>query len=147
MTWILDRNSLIRLRNADAHLQTLFGFVSSHYSFPFVILETNRDKKAQEAAFREGKSHAHFGLSPHNYLPSLGLDAAPYPVNWDDIDGFKRFHDLVQAASVVVNVPIVWGGTFTNLVDMPHYELANWRQLALKYDPETLTLLDQHAQN
>lgn len=87
------------------------------------IICGERDKFAQEKAFSEGKSKAHWGSSKHNYRPSLAVDVMPYPINWDDLDGLREFAGFVLGVAAVMQIPVRWGGHFKNFFDGPHFEL------------------------
>lgn len=131
--------------NAHFDLQRVLDLAIQRYDF--TILCTHRNKADQEKAKAEGKSNAHFGASPHNFVPAVAADIAPYPVNWGDTGtaeqrhaALKRFHDLslvmLQCAKEL-NVPLRWGGdwdgnpvTPNKLNDLPHFELDPWRSYA-----------------
>ena len=48
------------------------------------ILEGHRNAAKQQEAFLAGKSKAQWPYSKHNKLPSMAVDVAPYPIDWDD---------------------------------------------------------------
>ena len=62
----------------------------------FTILETYRDRERQEQMFEEGRSTLRWPHSKHNQNPSLAVDIAPYPIDWDDLTRFYRLMGLVQ---------------------------------------------------
>ncbi len=69
-------------------------------------------------------TNAKAGQSPHNYNPSFAFDIAFIGVNKKVIwtaKYFKMFADCIK--SDVVS----WGGNFKSLVDMPHFELKDWK--------------------
>ncbi len=98
----------------------------------FVILDAQRGRAEQERAFAEKKSRAHFGQSAHNYSPAIAMDIVPYPVDWSDTKRFRDLHAVIMRIAEEQGTPITWGGNFTSLVDMPHYELKPWREWAKK---------------
>jgi hypothetical protein len=95
------------------------------------ILEGHRGKVAQNEAVRTGHSHIRWPNGNHNSFPSRAVDAAPYPIDWDDTERFVRFAYYVLGVAAGMGIPIRWGGdwdgdwdmTDQRLVDMPHYEL------------------------
>ena len=103
----------------------------------FMILDAQRGRAAQERAFAQGFSKVHYGDSAHNWSPSVALDVAPYPVDWNDK---KRFVDLAQKLILPIakelNIPIRWlgdpngDGNIADGWDFPHYELTPWRTFA-----------------
>ena len=55
------------------------------------IMCGHRPELAQQQAFEAGLSKLQFPESKHNQEPSLAVDAAPYPIDWNDY----RFTRLV----------------------------------------------------
>lgn len=102
-------------------------------SFDFTVICGVRDKANQETAYRDKKSKARFGQSPHNFEPALAFDAVPYPIDWNDTKRFKAMAEVMKAAAVKVGVKITWGGDFKSFTDMPHFELTGWQSM-----PKTL---------
>lgn len=100
-----------------------------------LVLDSQRGRKAQEEAFHKGNSRAHFGQSAHNWSPAIALDVVPSPLNWNDIDAFKKLGATITAKAKVLGIPISWGGTWRTLRDYPHYELTPWREYAAKSKP------------
>lgn len=89
----------------------------------FTIICGYRGEDEQEKAFREGKSKAHFGQSKHNFNPSMAVDLAPYPTNWNDIGRFKKLANVILKTANQHGVKIIWGGNFLSFKDYPHFEL------------------------
>jgi peptidoglycan L-alanyl-D-glutamate endopeptidase CwlK len=66
----------------------------------------------------------------------VALDVVPYPIDWNNLPRFKALSAFVLAKAAALNVPIVWGGNWPKLKDMPHYELGpSWRTWAAKSKP------------
>lgn len=61
--------------------------------------------------------------SMHNYSPSLAVDIAPYPIDWNDLKRFKEMADVVKKAAEKLGVKIAWGGDWKSFKDYPHVEL------------------------
>lgn len=98
-------------------------------TFDFSVLCGHRSKAAQQAAVKNGVSRAAFPTSKHNQWPSLAIDVAPYPINWNDI---SRFHSLwrgfCEAAEDLrrkgkISSHFAWGGDWQNFKDYPHIEI------------------------
>lgn len=106
----------------------------------FRVLDSTRGEKAQEKAFREGKSKAHFGQSAHNYEPAIAVDLFPAPYSWNDLPAFDNLSKVVLRIAKEQKVPIRWGGdwnqdgdkTRNDGWDKPHYELTPWRTWSKK---------------
>ena len=67
----------------------------------------------------------------HNECPSMAVDVAPYPVDWEDLDKFRYFAGWVLGIASQRKVRVRWGGNWKQdhklssegFIDMPHYEL------------------------
>lgn len=126
--------SATRLAQAHPDLQKVLVEALQH--FDFMIVETNRTREDQEKAFATGKSRAHYGQSPHDFMPALAADCAPLPLDWNNTAAFDALAVVMETASKTVDVAIVWGGCgkdgWERIVDKPHFQLANWKELAAK---------------
>ena len=124
-----------RANLAGAHplLQKLFNEVIK--DIDCTVLDSQRDRQAQERAFKLGHSKAHFGQSAHNWSPAIAVDVVPFPLDWEDTASFRRLAKVVLSKAKELQIPIEWGGSWTGLVDMPHYELSPWRDWAKKSKP------------
>lgn len=122
MTFKLSKKSQERLETCDDRLITIVSDVLK--VMDITILCGHRGKEEQEKAFSEGKSRAHFGQSKHNSYPSLAVDIAPYPINWDVKDPrWNIMCDLVLYVAERYGIKVRLGRDFTNLKDYPHVEL------------------------
>jgi len=69
--------------------------------------------------------------SKHNYLPSLAVDVAPYPIDWNNIQRFKDMAKSYIESAKEEGIKIVWGADWDmdgdikehKLIDYPHFEL------------------------
>lgn len=121
--------SLRRLETCHPSLQELCQEVIVHVDFS--VLCGYRNEEEQEQAVREGKSRVHYPDSKHNQMPSLAVDVAPYPVDWNDPARFARLYGHFERIAFQRRIPIRWGGDWNNnfrtkderLIDMPHIEL------------------------
>ncbi len=86
------------------------------------IICGHRDEAAQTAAYELGMSKLKWPNSKHNYTPSRATDVVPYPLNWQDLEAFKRLALVVKNAATNLGILIEWGGDWT-FRDMPHYQL------------------------
>lgn len=124
-----SEGSLAKLRTCDPRLRALFEAVIRE--FDCVILEGHRDQATQDKAFAEGKSKLRWPQGKHNTVPSLAVDAAPYPIDWKDRERFTYFAGVVKGMSFIMGIPIRWGGDWdrdTELAnndfdDLPHFEI------------------------
>lgn len=96
----------------------------------FSLICGYRGKVEQERAFKSGASRAHFGHSPHNFKPARAFDILPYPFEgWHVITPFEQRGQVIMRVAQRIGVPLTWGKTFSGIVDYPHFELKNWRDL------------------
>ena len=72
--------SMQNLSECHPDLQRLFSEVIKHYDC--TIIEGHRGENRQQEAFHAGKSKLEWPDSNHNQVPSVALDASPYPVSW-----------------------------------------------------------------
>ena len=118
-----------RLNTCHPDLQALCELVIENYDF--TVLEGFRSSARQDDLFRQGKSKLRGGQSKHNSDPSLAVDIAPYPIDWEDT---RRFYFLLghikQAAyelGIKIRLGADWNGNneFKDQVfhDLPHVEL------------------------
>ena len=86
-------------------------------------------------AFLRGNSKVQFPNSKHNSLPSLAVDAAPYPIDWNDKKRFALFAGFVLGIAATKGIRLRWGGDWNmNYItldnrfdDLPHFELVQER--------------------
>lgn len=120
-----SQSSKDNLAKAHPDLQKLFNEVIKEVDCR--VLDSVRDKAAQELAFNKGNSKAHFGQSPHNYFPSFGVDVVPWPLDWDDLASFRALAKVVKAKIAELGLAIDWGGDWKSFRDYPHWEVRNWK--------------------
>jgi peptidoglycan L-alanyl-D-glutamate endopeptidase CwlK len=118
--------SLERLSECHVFLQELMLYAIRNSKQDFSILCGYRDQEAQEKAFKEKKSLAKWGQSKHNQFPSLAIDIAPYPINWNDIERFDKLGNYIINCFEELNfkdIKLTWGKYFKNLIDWGHFEI------------------------
>lgn len=113
-----SERSLKNLAEVHVSLQKIFSEVIKRIDC--VILWGYRGKEDQEKAFSEGDSELHYPHSKHNKIPSLAVDCAPYPIDWNDFASFKELGKIVLEEAKNLNIKIRWGAEWG---DYPHYEL------------------------
>lgn len=94
----------------------------------FSVLCGYRGREEQERVFAEGKSKAQFGQSPHNKSPSLAVDLAPWPIDWENKQRFAELNDLMQRVAARLGVELEWGGNWKRFKDLPHWEIKGWNK-------------------
>jgi len=97
----------------------------------FVVLCGHRTPAEQQELYKQGRAtkgrivtHVD-GIkkkSKHNYLPSLAMDLAPYPIDWNDLERFKKLADIIMRIAKENATPLEWGGAW-KMKDYPHFQL------------------------
>lgn len=125
------KTSQSRLKTCHPDLQLLMLEVIKLYDFS--VLEGERTLEQQQKYFKEGKSKLD-GInkkSKHQNSPSLAIDIAPYPIDWNDKNRFYYLAGLVMAKASDLGIKIRWGSDWDmdsdfkdqNFYDLPHFEL------------------------
>ena len=138
-----------RLLTVHDSLAQLVRFAATHTRLQ--VITGYRDQAEQEQAYTDGKSKAHWLQSPHNYLLSFAVDIAPLSVDrngkdfidWGNAEAFETLAQMIVAKGKAAGVDVLWGGDWNrngvsrahgdkgeHLVDLPHLELAHWRETA-----------------
>lgn len=115
-----------RLKECHEDIQSVLRAVI--HDFDFSVLCGYRGEEEQNKAYDDGKSTLKYPQSKHNRMPSMAVDIAPYPINWNDE---KRFHELagrVLETAALMGIVMKWGGHWKTLKDLPHFELAIKRE-------------------
>lgn len=122
------KKSKEQLATCHPALQRLFNEVIKHHDC--TIIEGHRSNENQIKAFNSGKSKIKSG-GKHNQIPSLAIDATPWPIDWNDKARFYHFAGKVQGIAQMMHIKLRWGGDWdcdNNLkdqrfFDLPHFEL------------------------
>jgi len=116
------------LLTCDKRLQSLMNACIEETDFSIIC--GTRGKKEQDAAYAAKLTKLKYPHSKHNRLPSMAVDIAPYPIDWQDVQRFKDLAKIVLRKAKEMKIPIRWGGDFNcngieddSFVDMPHYEI------------------------
>ena len=116
-----------QLETCHKDLRRLFDRVIE--SWDCTILEGHRSQERQAKLRAEGKSKVQ--ISKHNYRPSLAVDVAPYPIDWEDTERFIEFGLYVLQVARDLGLSIRWGGDWDgdgdisdqNFNDYVHFEI------------------------
>lgn len=111
------KTSQDKLNTCHPDLQRLMNEVIKLYDF--TILEGERTLQQQQTYFKEGKSKLD-GVkkkSKHQNKPSLAVDIAPFPIDWNDTKRFYFLAGLVMAKADELGIKIRWGGSWNGSFD------------------------------
>jgi len=81
-----------------------------------------RGEEEQNEAYNNKRSKLKFPQSKHNKKPSLAVDLAPYPIDWNNINRFERMCGIIEGIAKLHNINIRLGRDFS-FKDYPHVEL------------------------
>lgn len=130
-----SQTSLNRLHTCHEDLQLIFKRVVQRRDC--TILQGHRTQDEQNQVFADNKSKVEWPNSKHNSFPSMAVDVAPYPIDWNDRGRFYMFAGYVQAiaeemlATGLINHSLRYGGDWDSdtdtddqkFHDLPHFEL------------------------
>lgn len=119
--------SINKLATCDERLQEILMEVVRHYDC--TILEGHRSIERQAALYASGRSKVKLGK--HNADPSLAVDVAPYPVDWEDRERFLSFGSFLKGVALTKGIKIRWGADWDSdwdfqdqtFDDLVHFEL------------------------
>ena len=125
------KTSTDRLATCHPKLQELFNEVIKNYDCS--ILQGERTKEEQDEYFRTGRSKVQYPNSKHNSSPSMAVDVAPYPIDWQNTNRFYHFAGYVEGVARSMGVELRWGGDWDSdkdfsdqtFNDLPHFEIRN----------------------
>ena len=97
----------------------------------FTVLCGHRGEAEQQDAFHKGMSKVQFPNSKHNTRPSLAVDIAPYPIDWNNTERFVHLIGIIRGIAHMKGIEIRTGidwdcdGDITDhsFMDYPHWEL------------------------
>lgn len=121
-----SEKSLKKLRSCDPRLIAVFMKVIE--KMDCMILFGFRGEEEQNEAFRNRASKLKWPDSKHNKTPSLAVDVAPYPLDWQDKERFIRFAFYVLGVADAMGIPLRWGGDWDGDMiaddwDLVHFEV------------------------
>lgn len=118
--------SLDKLETCHPDLIRLMTAALNSSPMDFSVICGYRSEKEQNKAYKEGKSQVQYPHGKHNKIPSMAVDIAPYPINWDDIEAFKQLGEHIKKIAKDLDISVWWGADWKTFKDYPHYELLSW---------------------
>jgi len=120
------------LNTCDVRLRSVCDIVVVEYDIAILPLGGHRGRAEQERLFAEGKTKVQWPDSMHNFEPSMAVDCAPYPIDWDDARRFIYMAGLMLGTARSLGLKLRWGGNWDqdqviiddqNFNDLPHFEI------------------------
>ena len=123
------KRSKKQLSTCDERLQRIFKEVIKHVDCS--VIEGHRGEERQNKCFKEKKSKVMFPYGKHNQYPSLAVDVAPWPIDWDDRERFTLFAGFVLGVASQLDIKLRWGGDWdmdtevkdNSFDDLVHFEI------------------------
>lgn len=124
-----SKKSLARLETCDHRLQMVMKRAITRYDF--TVLCGHRTKQEQNDAYERGTSKLRWPQSKHNKTPSLAVDIAPFPIDWDNLGRFREMAAIVLDEAQKLGIKVRWGADWNQngsekderFRDYPHFEL------------------------
>ncbi len=129
MSYSYGKSSRARLDTCHPLLIELFEDLIKDYDISIIC--GHRTEEEQNKAVASGNSKTQYPDSKHNRLPSLGIDAALYPIIWDDHGRHYMFVGIVIERAMQKGINIRcgadWDSDFSTndqtFNDLVHFEL------------------------
>lgn len=123
------KRSLQELETLDERLQEIL--IEAIQYFDFTILCGHRNEEDQNKAYNKGRSKLQWPESKHNSYPSIAVDLAPYPLNWENLNRFYYLMGFIRGLAISKGLNLRFGGdwdrdgeiTDNNFNDLPHIEI------------------------
>lgn len=123
-------HSRARLATCDTRLQELCCRALL-VGMDFSVLVGHRGEVAQNAAYDAGLSKVRWPNSKHNKVPSLAVDVAPYPIDWEQPFRFYHLAGVFRSIAFEMGLVVRWGGDWDGdwvlndetFFDLGHFEL------------------------
>lgn len=123
------RGSLSALELVDTRLRGVLEEAIKYWDF--TVLEGHRGPERQQELFESGTSQVSWPNSKHNSLPSVAVDIAPYPIDWEDTERFIQLSGAILQIAKQNGLDLRWGGdwnrdgrmTDESFRDLLHFEL------------------------
>lgn len=135
--FVFDARSIELLAKTDNRLATVMYMAIGRTKAPFRIVQSARTIEQQRAYFQAGNSRVNpdkydtlaelYRKAKHITGPWMPLSRAvdvcmsgrdPY-----DKKALRTLAELVKQCAAEAKVAIRWGGDFTTIMDMPHFEV------------------------
>jgi peptidoglycan L-alanyl-D-glutamate endopeptidase CwlK len=125
---VFGKRSLDNIKTCHEDLQKIL--YEAIKWFDFSVLEGYRDEQTQNMYYYQGKSQLKYPNGKHNKEPSLAVDVAPYPIDWNNNNRFLALAYFIKGIAsrmdIEVRLGCDWNGNNLldeNFIDYPHIEL------------------------
>jgi len=123
-----SKDSLSKLQTCNKDIQKIMTEVIKY--FDVKIIYGYRGKEIQNKLYPK-YSKVQFPNSKHNKKPSLAIDVAPYPIDWNDTKRFIYLAGFIMGVAKIMKINLRWGGDWdkdtelknNKFNDLGHFEL------------------------
>jgi len=122
-----SETSIKRLGTCDWRLISICGNVIR--DFDFTIIQGHRTPEEHAQYLAEGKTKVPYERSKHSRSPSLAVDIAPWPIDWNDIRRFDLLAGRMLQQAYMQGIKLRWGGDWdgdSNLKDQTFNDLVHF---------------------
>ena len=140
----LSERSLNSLKGVDPNLVKVVKRAIEITEQDFIVIEGLRTREQMMINYGKGRTAAQLAVHgipasyakpkeskvtwlnnpfASNHAKGKAVDIVPNPVDWEDINKFKKINEAMQAAAKELGVKLSYGGDWTKK-DYPHWELA-----------------------
>jgi len=118
-----SKSSNEKKRTCHMDLQKVLNEAIKYYDFTVVC--GTRGEKEQNEAVKNGYSQVSWPNGKHNKFPSLAVDIAPYPIDWEGENRFCILAGVMKTVAQQLGIEVRWGGDWKHFKDSPHWELVS----------------------
>lgn len=136
-----SKTSVERLETCCNEIQTVCHQLIK--VFDFTVAEGYRNEERQNYYYKTGASKLRYPKSKHNGSPSLAVDIAPWPLDWNSEHGLRRFDVMAGyflGIAAANELKFRWGGDWDgdntysdqDFHDRPHFEfVGHWADIVI----------------
>lgn len=137
MSYTLSKRSRDNLEGVNPALVAVVKLALKLTKQDFMVIEGLRSKARQRELYDKGASRT----LKSKHLTGDAVDLSVWPVDWDDIEGYKEVGRAMLAASKALGFEIRWGAdwdgdglhTDHGFLDWVHFEVKNERDRKYNY--------------
>ena len=118
-----------RLDTCHPDLQELLNEAIKYIDFSVIC--GYRNEEDQMNAFISGASKVQYPNSKHNTKPSVAVDIAPYPIDWDNIKRFAFLVGIVKGIAESRGIEIRLGADWDSDGDITDHKFMDWPHIEL----------------
>ena len=119
------KKSKQRLKGVDDKLITVLSELIK--IMDVTIIEGVRSKERQAELLKQGATKVKYS----KHMEGKAVDLAPYPIDWDNRDGFHYMGGMIRGIAQQLNINVRWGGDWdsdgdvkdNSFDDLVHIEL------------------------